>query len=125
MDQDNSVTYKVTFNNKSFEPITISDDTGGDAPLFPSYTIPPNQAATLEYSCEDCPMFAFNYEVQSTSGISYVLCLCDGTEYLPNGGLADYTFGYCPSSDFTNDQEKASGKCSRCRPSDPCQSFGG
>ncbi len=120
---DKSITYKVTFNNKSLEPVTISDDTDSDEPLFPTYTIPPNETATLQYNCEDCSVFAFKYEVEEGS---YTLCLCnDGSDFLPSGVLADFTFGYCPSYDFTNDQERAKGKCSRCKTPDPCGAFGG
>ena len=118
---DKSVTQRVTFQNKSLEFITISDESKSDEPLFPTYTIPPNEIVTLEYPCEDCPVFSFKYEVVDKK---YTICLCnDGTDFLPSGELADFSFGYCPNFNFINDQKREMGKCSRCKTPDPCQSF--
>ena len=119
---DKSFSHRVTFNNKTLESITISDDSKSDEPLFPTYTIPPNQIVTLEYTCEDCPVFSFQYNLEDKK---YTICLCnDGTDFLPSGVVADFSFGYCPSFNFSNDQDRAEGKCSRCKTPDPCQSFG-
>ena len=120
---DKSTTHRYTFKNKTLEPIIISDESDSPKPVFPNFVIPPDEIVTIEYTCQDCPYLSFDYTVEEQK---HKICICnDGTDFLENGSLVNFAFGYCPAANFNNDQDRSKGKCSRCKTPDPCLVFGG
>jgi len=115
-EEDKTETFTVTFENKTLnQNITVSDNTASVAPLFGTFTLQPNATKQITYTCEDCPVFDFNYEHSGVGGArAWVTCVCsDGTT-----DNAYYTFGYCPTyvpgeHGFLTDW--ADGICSSCK----------
>ena len=100
---DKSTTHRYTFKNKTLEPIIISDESESPKPVFPNFVIPADEFVTIEYTCQDCPFLSFDYNVEEKK---YNICICnDGADFLENGSLVNFSFGYCPATNFNNNPD--------------------
>ena len=87
-EEDKTETHTVTFKNISRSRVQINDNTGSATPLFGGISLQPDEFQSLTYKCEDCPQFAFYWELTGGSSTS---CVCVE-------GDADYTIGHCPGN---------------------------
>ena len=113
-EEDKTETHTVSFLNRSpsassargtSPTIPIRDNSGSVTPLFGEFTLQPEELKKITYSCEDCPEFSFDYDIDGTGP---PLCVC--TEAYG----ADYAFGFCPADGFNSDDPRGSAKCVEC-----------